>query len=260
MKALTPIIVFILYFSSDASGIKCRSRSIQRSTSGSGSGSSSSRSRSSHCAKPLFGGLNPWEFHQVSGVSLKIALARIDHANEQDINMMDDSEGHQAPKEFLYSQRLYEQVLNLDAEAGETLRLAARSQHIQRWKIPRDSYPMTKPGYLEWRANLKTFHANTVGRILEEVGYNPETIERVKELVLKKNPKDPDAQTLEDALCLVFLQWQLDEFIAKHDDAKTINALRKSWGKMSERGRSVALKLPLSGRASELVAKALSGS
>ena len=251
MKVLITIIVFILLSSAASTtgrirwSTHCSSRRYNHDIS----------TRGTHT--PLFGGLNPWEFHQVSGVSLKHALALIDHANEQDTNMMEDN-NIKVPKELLYSQRLYHQVLKLNTEASETLRLAARGQHIQRWKIPRDSYPMTKAGYLEWRAQLKTFHANTIGRILEEVGYNSDTIEGVKSLVLKKNPKDPDAQTLEDALCLVFLQWQLDDFIEKFGDAKTINALRKSWGKMSEAGRAEALKLTLSERASELVGKALS--
>ena len=44
-----------------------------------------------------------------------------------------------------------------------------------------------------------------------------------------------------------------------YNNRQTINALRKSWGKMSEEGRAAALKLSLSPRAGKLVGQALSG-
>ena len=148
-------------------------------------------------------------------------------------------------------------MLRLNPDASEALQLAARSQHITRWRIPRLSYPLTKPGYLAWRANLKQYHAKTAAAILLEVGYDPSTITAVQDLILKKHPADPNAQTLEDALCLVFLEHQLDEFAAKTEDAKTVNALKKSWGKMSEAGRAAALKIAFSERGGQLVGQAL---
>jgi len=38
-------------------------------------------------------------------------------------------------------------------------------------------------------------------------------------------------------LCLVFLEFQLTALAAKSDDDKMINALRKSWEKMTEAAR-----------------------
>ena len=38
---------------------------------------------------------------------------------------------------------------------------------------------------------------------------------------------------LEDALCLVFLEYQLADLAAKTAEDKTINALQKSWQKMT---------------------------
>ena len=103
---------------------------------------------------------------------------------------------------------------------------------------------MTRPGYLTWRANLKKFHAQKAGGILRACGYPEDLILRVQDLNLKKNfPADPLCRVLEDALCLVFLEFQFAELAAKTDEAKTINALQKSWGKMTEAGRSAALKL-----------------
>ena len=87
----------------------------------------------------------------------------------------------------------------------------------------------------------------TASRILFEVGYKDTCIEKVKMLILKKNfPDDPDACTLEDALCLTFLEFQLDDFLKKTEDDKALNAIRKSWAKMTERARSEALQIKFS--------------
>jgi len=117
---------------------------------------------------------------------------------------------------------------------------------------------MTRPGYLKWRADLKKFHAQRAGQILREVGYDDDTIRRVQDLNLKKNfPGDPDCRVLEDALCLVFLEFQFAELAAKTDDDKMINALRKSWEKMTEAGRAEALKLKYGEREKALIEQAL---
>jgi hypothetical protein len=167
------------------------------------------------------------------------AVARFDAENSRDPNL----EGGR-PRELLYAERLTAWVLKLSPDAGEALRLAARCQHICRWESPRENYPMTRPGYLKWRADLKKFHAEKSGTILREVGYDEATIARVQELNLKKNfPADPEVRVLEDALCLVFLEFQLAALAAKSDDDKMVNALRKSWEKMTEAGRAEALKL-----------------
>jgi hypothetical protein len=140
------------------------------------------------------------------------------------------------------------------------LRLAARCQHICRWEIPRSSYPMTRPGYLKWRADLKKFHAQKSGEILREAGYDESVIRRVQELNLKKNfPADPETRVLEDALCLVFLEFQLAGLAAKTAEDKTINALQKSWAKMSEAARAEALKLDYGPREKILLQRALNG-
>jgi Domain of unknown function (DUF4202) len=111
---------------------------------------------------------------------------------------------------------------------------------------------------LKWRADLKKFHAQRAGEILREVGYDDETVRRVQDLNLKKNfPADPECRLLEDALCLVFLEFQLADLAAKTADDKVINALKKSWEKMTEAARAEALKLNYSEREKELIQKAL---
>jgi hypothetical protein len=187
------------------------------------------------------------------------ALARFDGENSRDPNTGVDA-GISQPREWLYAQRLTKWVLQLCPDASEELRLAARCQHLCRWEIPRQSYPATRAGYLQWRATLKQFHAQKAGDILRETGYPDETIRRVQDLNLKKNfPGDPAARVLEDALCLVFLEFQFAALAAKSDDDKMINALRKSWGKMTEVGRAEALKLNQGPREKVLLERALNG-
>ena len=119
---------------------------------------------------------------------------------------------------------------------------------------------MTRLGYLKWRADLKKFHAQRAGEILREVGYDDETIRRVQDLNLKKNfPADPECRLLEDALCLVFLEFQFTALAVKTDDEKMINALRKSWEKMTEAARAEALKLDYGEREKNLISQALAG-
>ena len=185
------------------------------------------------------------------------ALRRFDEANGRDPNR-DVVDGVSQPRELLYAQRLAKWVLRLCPGASEELRLAARCQHICRWEIPRDSHPMTRAGYLQWRATLKKFHAQKAGEILREAGYEEDVIRRVQDLNLKKHfPNDPESRVLEDALCLVFLEFQFAELAARSDDDKMINALRKSWQKMTEPARAEALKLNFGPREKNLLDRAL---
>ena len=183
------------------------------------------------------------------------AIARFDAENSRDPNRENSR-----PRELLYAERLTGWVLKLCPHASEPLRLAARGQHICRWESPRENYPMTRAGYLKWRADLKKFHAQKSGEILRETGYDDETIRRVQDLNLKKNfPADPEVRVLEDALCLVFLEFQFAELAAKSDDEKMINALRKSWEKMTEAARAEALKLDYGEREKNLISRTLAG-
>ena len=187
------------------------------------------------------------------------ALRRFDEENSRDPNR-EVAGGVSHPRELLYAQRLTDWVLRLSPNASEELRLAARCQHICRWDIPRVSYPMTRAGYLKWRADLKKFHAQKAGDILHDIGYDETTIRHVQDLNLKKHfPDDAETRVLEDALCLVFLQFQFADLAAKTDKDKTINALEKSWAKMSEAARAEALKLEFGPREKALLQRALNG-
>ena len=79
-------------------------------------------------------------------------------------------------------------------------------------------------------------------------------------LNLKKNfPKDPQCRVLEDALCLVFLQFQFADLASRTAEDKMVNALKKSWAKMTSAAHAQALRLPFSSREKALLERALEG-
>jgi len=185
------------------------------------------------------------------------AVARFNQANAEDPNkvLVGDSE---YPKELLYAQRMAAQLEQFAPAASEALHLAARCQHIQRWTIPRDQYPAGRKGYKQWRANLAKFHADTASEILRDAGYDETTIRQVQALLRKEKLKsDPEVQTLEDVICLVFLNHYFAEFANKHEEEKIIDILRKTWKKMSPEGQAAALELDLAPDSKTLVGKAL---
>ena len=196
-------------------------------------------------------------FQPANPSRFEIAIRRFDEENSRDPNT-ETVNGGARPRELVYAERLTAWVLKLCPNASEPLRLAARCQHLCRWLSPRDSHPMTRPGYLQWRAELKKFHAQKSGEILREVGYTDDVVERVQSLNLKKDfPRDPESCILEDALCLVFLEHQLADLAAKTDDEKIITALQKSWKKMTPAGHAEALKLSYGPREQALLNRAL---
>ena len=196
-------------------------------------------------------------FQPADARRFEAALRRFDEENARDPNT-ETADGVVQPREWLYARRLSDWVVRLCPDASEPLRLAARCQHLCRWEIPRNSYPMTRAGYLQWRANLKKFHAQKAGDILRELGYPEAVVRCVQDLNLKKHfPDDPETRVLEDALCLVFLEYQLADLAVKTAEDKTINALQKSWQKMTPAGRAEALKLNYGPREKVLLERAL---
>jgi hypothetical protein len=200
------------------------------------------------------------EFQTADARRFEAALRRFDEENSRDPNT-EIVNGVPRQRELIYAQWLTEWVLKLCPEASEELRLAARCQHLCRWTIARGSYPMTRAGYLKWRADLKIFHAEKAGEILRAVGYPDETIAKVRALNLKKNfPRDPECRVLEDALCLVFLERQFGALARKSTEDKVINALQKSWAKMTPAAHAEALKLNYTPAERALIEQALNSS
>jgi len=185
------------------------------------------------------------------------ALARFDAINREDPARV-DFQGESHPAEYLLAQALCQRVLQLEPGASEPLLLASRSQHLRRWEHPRSKYPEGRAGYLKWRADLKKFHADETAGILHELSYDAELIDAVRELNLKKDIKrNHDCQTLEDGLCLVFLQFQYDDIIAKYPEEKVIGILQKTAAKMSTAGLKAALKLDYTPAGKALMQRAL---
>jgi len=186
------------------------------------------------------------------------AIALIDKANSEDINTYEVA-GINYPKELLYSQRMTRKLLQFEPNASKALQIAARAQHICRWKIARDEYPMDRVGYLKWRETLKKMHGDLTADILKQVGYDDQFTDRVKAIILKKLiKKNEESQSLEDTICLVFLDYYFEEFAAKHKEEKIIDILKKTWVKMSDKGHEAALKLPFSEKSLALVKQAIS--
>ena len=193
------------------------------------------------------------------------AISLIDAANSEDPTTITDT-GKDWPKELLYSHRMSDMLQRFAPDADDAVKLAIRSQHIQRWKSARSDYPMNRQGYLKWRTDLYKFHANTAAELLQLAGYDEDFIHRVKQMVGKRGLKtNKDTQMLEDITDLVFIEHYLLDFSAKHpeyDEEKWIDIIRKTWKKMSEQGQQYALsgniKLPES--LVPLIQKALSNS
>jgi hypothetical protein len=171
------------------------------------------------------------------------AFRRFDEANREDPNV-EFVDGTPTPKELAYGQRMSARLDSFAPDAPEVVKLAARAQHIRRWEVPREDYPEGRAGYLKWRTDLYKRHGDIAGKIMRDVGYDEDSIERVRTLLRKRGLKtDPDVQLLEDVICLVFLEHYFHDFAKKHQREKLIPIIQKTWKKMSERAHAAALAL-----------------
>ena len=166
--------------------------------------------------------------------------------------------GNPQPKELIYAKRMTERLNRYQSDVPEYVQLAARCQHIGRWEIPRGTYPMDKKGYLQWRNTLKFHHAKIAEQILTSCGYDEAVIEKVKSLVLKKELQtNADTKLLEDVICLVFIEFYLEDFASAYEDEKVIDILKKTLKKMTPKAIEEAAKIPVSDRMSTLIGKAV---
>jgi hypothetical protein len=157
-------------------------------------------------------------------------------------------------------------VHRLVEDPSEELLLAARAAHLRRWEIPRSSFPEGRKAYLQWRRKLYDYQAEKAGEILRGIGYPEGVIVKVRDLISKRVPSplpNPppkgEGTSFEDALCLVFLENEFEEFRKKHDEGKLIRIVQKTWAKMSESGRKAALGIHFGDEVRHLLAKALAG-
>ena len=166
------------------------------------------------------------------------------------------------PRDFLYTRQVINWVSKLTSSPSESLLLAAWGHVIYRWNIPRDKdlqkYPMTTGGYHKWRRALAVLSAEETEKILKDAGYENALCQKVKDLILKTNfPTDPDSQVLEDADCLAFLELKFDEYLPAWDEEKYVRILKGTLEKMTKKARELALAIPYSPEAKQLLQKAI---
>ena len=187
------------------------------------------------------------------------AIAAIDAANAADPNTI-EVRGQVRPKEQAHAELMTEWLTRLDPDATDAQHVAARAHHLRRWSVPRAEHPEGRAGYLRWRTALKQQHAAELGEILERVGYDADTIDRAQRIIRKEGlGADPQVQTHEDALCLVFLETQLAELADAQGDEKMVDIIRKTAAKMSDRALALVADLPMRDRDRALIDRALRG-
>lgn len=185
------------------------------------------------------------------------AMAAFDAYHQRDPNT-ETIGGKDYPKEMLYADRMSERLSRYAPDASESVKLAARCQHIGRWEIAREKYPMDRKGYLRWRNEEKIHHAHIAENILRDCGYSADEIEPVKSLLLKKGlNSNADAQLLEDVICQVFVEYYLDDFSEKHNDDKVVDILQKTLRKMSHRAKEATKDLRASDKTRALITRAM---
>ena len=184
----------------------------------------------------------------------------IDNAHDADPKRAADGRA----AELVYADRLEAWVVALVPDARPLLRLAARSQHLERFLTPRDTFPMDKAGYHAWRRSLYTKQAERAKALLFEAGVSASEAEEAAVWVSKSGLKtNAGTQALEDAACLVFLENEIKNFAAQHADyprEKFIDILRKTWRKMSPAAQQCALGLSLDPVIKALVVEATQSS
>lgn len=168
---------------------------------------------------------------------LETAFDAIDRANGLDPN---HTEG--APDALLYGQRMSAEQDLLYPDASEPLRIACRGQHIERWTLPRQDFPMDRAGYLAWRVEQGRRHAARVAAIMTEAGYTPEAVLHAEKMLTKQGIKrDEDVQALEDVACFTFIRWYMGPFAGTREPEDMVRIVEKTARKMSDMARARAL-------------------
>ena len=191
------------------------------------------------------------------GSRFERAIAQIDAANAPDPATI-SVDGEAQPKELTHAGMLTAWIERLRPDASEALLLAARAHHLRRWESPRDGYPRGRRGYLRWRRELQRLHAAYAAEILEEVGYDAESIGAVQRLIRKESARDdPEGQAFEDGLTLVFIETQLHDLAARAESTTMERVLRKTWRKISPAARAIALQADLAPEDRKLLERAI---
>lgn len=172
-------------------------------------------------------------------------ISAIDAANALDPRTIEIG-GRREPGELIYGKRMTETLTRMVPAPSECLRIAVRGQHIERWKIPRATYPTGRAGYHKWRRDQRDYQAHRLGAIMAAAGYDADAVGRVGVLIRKERMKtDAEVQLLEDIICVMFFEHYLPDFMIRVEEDKLADILAKTWGRMSEFGHRHALQLDL---------------
>ena len=190
---------------------------------------------------------------------LAAVLGAIDAVNADDPNRL-EVDGVARAKELVHGEMASAWVRQLDPGATELQVIAARAHHLRRWASPRADFPAGRAGYLRWRTAAKRRHADDVADLMAACGYRADEVAAVQRIIRKEGlGTDVAVQTHEDALCLVFLDTQLDDLADDLGDDKAIVVLAKTAAKMGAAGLAAAQTLSLSDRGARLLRSALAG-
>lgn len=185
------------------------------------------------------------------------AFAAIDAANAGDPTTV-VVRGEPTPLALAHGRLAEQWVRRLATNADDTVLLAARAHHLRRWEVPRASYPDGRSGYLRWRRDQKRRHALDVAELLRGAGYLDEEIARVQSLIRREGlGRDPDAQLVEDAACLVFIETQLASVTDRFERGHLLDVIRKTARKMSAAALEAVDEIDLAPSERALLAEAL---
>ncbi len=190
-------------------------------------------------------------------MNIERAYDSIDEINAEDPNKITVN-GKEWPVELIYGIRMTEEIESFMPEASDELKVAVRAQHIGRWTSPRSNYPMDKVGYMKWRTELYSIHAELASIQLRKFGLPEGFATNVSTYIREKAKRNsPETQIVEDVACLVFLRWYFEEFMEKHEHEKLLGIVRKTWAKMSDKAHERALTIPFTDSQFALVKEAL---
>lgn len=190
-------------------------------------------------------------------IGFKKAVARIKSGLKEDPRT-EKVLGIEGARDYLFTDRVVEWISKLAPNPSEPLLIAAWGHILYRWRIPRETYPMTTIGYHKWRTAQSKLSADETEKIVKEAGYDEKTIARIRELVLKTTfPEDPESRVLEDADCLAFLELKFESYIPEWDEGKYVRILKGTLEKMTSKAKELALTISYSKEGRRLLEKAL---
>ncbi|MEM7091972.1 MAG: DUF4202 domain-containing protein [Actinomycetota bacterium] len=185
--------------------------------------------------------------------TLAAVFETIDSANAQDPSSLPAG-----PTALVQGRLASEWLSKLDATAGPELAVASRAHHLRRWELARADYSEGRSGYLTWRRENKAHQAASAATILEHHGWPPESIDRVGDLLRRTRLRsDAETQALEDVACLVFLETQFSDMVARTEHEHMVSIVTKTLRKMSVEAIALAGTLPLDEGGQRVIADAV---